>query len=154
MIVFDLTCRDAGHRFEGWFANSAAFEDQAGRGLIACPHCGCTEIEKAPTAPSLARKANQVAAPKREGKASVAAALPPAVQEAMTRLAALQAEALRQSTWVGDKFADQSRAIHYGERAESPIHGQASLAEAQALIEEGIAVMPLPFPVTPPEDLN
>ena len=72
----------------------------------------------------------------------------------MTRLAALQAEALRQSTWVGDKFADQSRAIHYGERAESPIHGQASLAEAQALIEEGIAVMPLPFPVTPPEDLN
>jgi hypothetical protein len=55
---------------------------------------------------------------------------------------------------VGDQFADQSRAIHYGEREEVPIHGQATIEEAQALIEEGIAVMPLPFPVAPPEEVN
>jgi hypothetical protein len=154
MIVFDLVCRDAGHRFEGWFANSAAFEDQAGRGFVTCPQCGSAEIEKALMAPSLGRKGNQVTAPAPTAKANVASALPPAVQEVLGKLASLQAEALKQSTWVGDKFADQSRAIHYGEREEEPIHGQASLEEAQALIEEGITVMPLPFPVAPPEDLN
>ncbi|MFM5894516.1 MAG: DUF1178 family protein [Novosphingobium sp.] len=154
MIVFDLVCRDAGHRFEGWFANSAAFEDQAGRGFVTCPQCGSADIEKALMAPSLGRKGNQVAAPTPTAKTNVVNALPPAVQEALGKLASLQAEALKQSTWVGDKFADQSRAIHYGEREEEPIHGQASLEEAQALIEEGIAVMPLPFPVAPPEDLN
>lgn len=154
MIVFDLVCRGAGHRFEGWFANSAAFEEQAGRGLVTCPQCGSAEIEKALMAPSLGRKGNQLAPPFETVKAPVANMLPPAVQAALDILASLQTEALKQSTWVGDKFADQSRAIHYGERDEVPIHGQATPEEAQALIEEGIAVMPLPFPVAPPEEVN
>ncbi|MFM5916922.1 MAG: DUF1178 family protein [Novosphingobium sp.] len=154
MIVFDLVCRAGGHRFEGWFANSAAFEDQAGRGLVGCPQCGSCEIEKAVMAPSLGRKGNQLATGTDQAKAPIASKLPPQVQEALGKLAQLQAQALKQSTWVGDQFADQSRAIHYGERADAPIHGQATAEEAAALIDEGIPVMPLPFPVAPPEDVN
>ena len=154
MIVFDLVCCNTGHRFEGWFANSVAFDEQAERGLVTCPQCGSAEVAKAPTAPSLGRKGNQLAAPAPTAKANVASALPQAVQEALGKLASLQAQALAQSTWVGDQFADQSRAIHYGEREQAQIHGQATLEDAQALTEEGIAVMPLPFPVAPPEDVN
>lgn len=80
--------------------------------------------------------------------------LPPKLQQALTALAKAQAEALKHSTWVGDKFAEETRKMHYGERDEAPIHGQASLAEAKALIEEGVPVAPLPFPVAPPKAVN
>lgn len=154
MIVFDLVCRAAGHRFEGWFASSAAFADQSARGLVACPDCGSAEVEKALMAPSLGRKANQIAAVAPPAKSPLASGLPAPVQEALGKLAALQAQALKHSTWVGDGFAEQSRAMHYGEREVATIYGQATIAEAQALTEEGIAIMPLPFPVAPPEDVN
>jgi len=154
MIVFDLVCRSAGHRFEGWFASSAAFDDQSARGLVACPNCGSAEVEKALMAPSLGRKGNQIAASAPAAKAPLVSGLPAPVQEVLGKLAALQAQALKQSTWVGDGFADQSRAMHYGEREVETIHGQATFSEARALSEEGIAIMPLPFPVAPPEDVN
>lgn len=80
--------------------------------------------------------------------------MPPEMQKALAALAKAQADALKNSTWVGDKFAEETRKMHYGERDEAPIHGQASLAEAKALIEEGVPVAPLPFPVAPPEKLN
>lgn len=80
--------------------------------------------------------------------------MPAEVQKALAALAKAQAAALKNSTWVGDKFAEETRKMHYGERDEAPIHGQASLAEAKALIEEGVPVAPLPFPVAPPEKLN
>jgi hypothetical protein len=82
------------------------------------------------------------------------APLPPQVQKALAALAKAQAKALENSTWVGNKFAEETRKMHYGERDEAPIHGQASLAEAKALIDEGVPVAPLPFPVAPPEKLN
>jgi hypothetical protein len=82
------------------------------------------------------------------------APMPPQVQQALAALAKMQTEALKNSTWVGDKFAEETRKMHYGERDEALIHGQASLAEAKALIEEGVPVAPLPFPVAPPEKLN
>jgi hypothetical protein len=72
----------------------------------------------------------------------------------METLARMQAEALKQSRWVGEDFAEQSRAIHYGEREAEPIHGKATLEEAKELLEEGVAVMPLPFPVVPPDQAN
>ena len=72
----------------------------------------------------------------------------------MQALAQMQAEALKQSRWVGDKFAEQSRAIHYGEREAEVIHGQATPDQASELIEEGIALVPLPFPVASPDELN
>lgn len=152
MIVFDLICQPAGHRFEGWFASSEAFADQQQRGLVDCPHCGSSAVAKAPMAPAVPKKGNQLPAPAQA--APVAAGLPPEAQAVMEKLAKMQAEALKQSRWVGDDFAEQSRAIHYGEREAEPIHGKATLEEAKTLLEEGVAVMPLPFPVVPPDKAN
>jgi len=152
MIVFDLAC-DAGHRFEGWFASSDDFAGQQARGQVTCPECGSAQVTKAPMAPAVPRKGNQVAET-RPQQAMVSAPLPPEAVEVLAKLAALQKEALKQSRWVGKDFAEQSREMHYGERDVETIHGQATLEEARDLLEEGIAVMPLPFPVAAPEDLN
>ncbi|MBU2586605.1 MAG: DUF1178 family protein [Alphaproteobacteria bacterium] len=156
MIVFDLSCPD-GHRFEGWFGSSADFEDQRARGLLTCPACGSAAVGKAPMAPAVPAKGNARPAPAAADgppQQLANAPLPPQVQNALAALAKAQAEALKNSTWVGDKFADETRKMHYGERDEAPIHGQASLAEAKALIDEGVPVAQLPFPVAPPEKLN
>ena len=160
MIVFDLSCQD-GHRFEGWFGSSADYEDQHARSLIACPACGSGEVSKAPMAPAVPAKGNSrqevlpPAAPAQAPTRVMAnAPMPPQMQKALAALARAQAEALKRSTWVGDKFAEETRKMHYGERDKALIHGQASLAEAKALIEEGVPVAPLPFPVAPPEKLN
>lgn len=154
MIVYDLSC-ELGHRFEGWFASSADFEDQRARGLLCCPSCGTSDVTKAPMAPAVPAKGNarqEVLPPETRPMANTP--MPPEVQQALKALAKAQAEALKNSTWVGDKFAEETRKMHYGERDEAPIHGQASLAEAKALIEEGVPVAPLPFPVAPPDKLN
>ena len=154
MIVFDLAC-EHGHRFEGWFGSSADFEDQRARGLLICPTCGTSQVTKAPMAPAVPAKGNQrqeVLPPDQRPMANTP--MPPEMHKALAALARAQAEALKNSTWVGDKFAEETRKMHYGERDEAPIHGQASLAEARALIEEGVPVAPLPFPVAPPEKLN
>jgi hypothetical protein len=157
MIVFDLLC-DNGHGFEGWFGSSDDFAAQQGRGLVTCPQCGSGVVGKAPMAPSVGRKGNQIAAsssPRGTDTRQVAnAPMPPQVVAAMRELAAAQARALEGSTWVGEKFVEQSRAMHYGERDHAPIHGQATIAEAKALAEEGVPVAALPFPVAPPEELN
>ena len=152
MIVFDLACQ-AGHRFEGWFASSGDFAGQQTCGLVACPQCGSAEVAKAPMAPAVPRKGNQLAAAKPEA-AMASGPLPAEAQAMLGKLAELQAETLKGSRYVGGAFADQSRAIHYGEQPAEVIHGQATLAEARDLLEEGVAVLPLPFPVAPPEDLN
>ena len=154
MIVFDLECQALGHRFEGWFASSEDFATQQARRLLTCPHCGSPEIAKAVMAPSIGRKGNQLPAVQAKRKPVAGGALPPKAREMMAKLATMQAEALKQSTWVGEKFADTSRAMHYGERETETIHGQATAKEAKDLIEEGIAVMPLLIPITPPEELN
>ncbi|MCX9147591.1 DUF1178 family protein [Erythrobacter sp. WG] len=156
MIVYDLTC-SGGHRFEGWFGSSGDFEDQRVRGLLACPTCGSAEVAKAPMAPAVPAKGNQrqeVLPAQAAPQPMANTPMPPEVQQALAALAKVQAEVLKNSTWVGDRFAEETRKMHYGEREEAPIHGQASLAEAKALIEEGVAVAPLPFPVAPPEKLN
>lgn len=154
MIVYDLACHD-GHRFEGWFGSSGDYEEQRARGLLACPTCGTSQVTKAPMAPAVPAKGRtrQEALPS-ETRPMANTPLPPEVQKALATLAKVQAEALKNSTWVGDKFAEETRKMHYGERDEAPIHGQASLAEAKALIEEGVPVAPLPFPVAPPDKLN
>jgi hypothetical protein len=156
MIVFDLTCKQ-GHRFEGWFGSSGDYASQCERGLVACPECGSTQVVKAPMAPAVPTKSNARAQPivQRGEDAPVAnRPLPPEVQAAFSKLAEAQVKALEKSTWVGGAFAEQSREMHYGERDEAPIHGQASFEEAKSLLEEGVPIAPLPFPVTPPEKLN
>ena len=157
MIVFDLVCRTGGHRFEGWFASSAEFARQAEGGLVACPQCGASAIEKAPMAPTVGRKGNQHRAVPSSDPAPVplaSGAVPAPTAELLVALATLQAQALKDSRWVGSDFADQSRAMHYGEREVEAIHGKATLEEARELVEEGIAVLPLPLPVAPPDELN
>ncbi len=156
MIVFDLSC-DSGHRFEGWFASSGDFTTQRERGLLTCPECGSEEIIKAPMAPAVPAKGNRrvnLPVPQDAAKPVSNAEMSPEVVKAMKALAKAQAKALENSTWVGNKFAEKSRAMHYGEVDTAIIHGQATLKEAKDLADEGIAVAPLPFPVAPPEDLN
>lgn len=142
MIVFDLRC-GAGHVFEAWFASSTAFEEQQSRSLVQCPVCADTAIEKAVMAPNVALKGDARATP-----------APDAVKAVMSALAAAQGQALEGSRWVGQRFASEARAMHVGDRKHEPIHGQATMAEAKALIDEGVAVAPLPFPVLPPEKAN
>lgn len=166
MIVFDLHCT-SGHRFEGWFGSSADYENQLGRGLVECPHCGSAEVTKAPMAPAVPAKGNQrsevaAASPAMPPTSATPASsrpvsntpVPPEMRAALQAIAKAQAAALQQSTWVGDKFAEKSRAMHYGEEDVAPIHGQASLADAKALAEEGVAIAPILFPVAPPDKLN
>ncbi len=160
MIVFDLHC-EHGHRFEGWFGSSEDYESQQARGLVECPECGTLNVSKAPMAPSVPAKSNTradtpVSAPVTAEQSTPISnrEMPAEVQKAMEKLAEAQSKALKNSTFVGGDFAKQSREMHYGERDEAPIHGQASLKEAKALVDEGVPVAPLPFPVAPPEKLN
>ena len=178
MIVFDLECRAGGHRFEGWFGSSGDFAAQQARGLVCCPQCLSAEVIKAPMAPHLGRKGNQVdvpalaAAEKAERAAPAAmvapaaatavatppspapAVLPPAAAAMMQAIVRLQAEALKSSRWVGEKFADNARAMHYGDKDHAPIHGQATAQQAQDLMEEGIEIAPILFPLAPPDHVN
>ena len=153
MIVYDLACRQ-GHRFEGWFGSSADFAEQKAQGLLECPQCGCDGIEKAPMAPAVPTKGNTKTEPAAETKQLTKGDMPPAVREALEKLATAQAKALEKSTWVGDRFADKARAMHYGEAEDEPIHGRATRDEAEDMLAEGIAVAPLLVPVAPPDELN
>ena len=154
MIVYDLSC-DSGHRFEGWFGSSDDYAEQRGLGLVSCPQCGSGAVDKAPMAPAVPRKGNRLPVAPVQGKqAMTRGPMPPEVAAALQHLAEAQARALKDSRWVGDRFAEQSRAMHYGERPPETIHGQATPEEAAALFEEGVPVASLPFPVAPPEDIN
>ena len=161
MIVFELSCSPGGHRFEGWFASSDDYAGQQARGLVTCPECGSAQVAKAPMAPAVPRKGNQqVARPPADGpqppapQAQTVPALPPAARAALLKIAELQAEALKHSRWVGKGFAEDARAMHYGEKDAELIHGEASAKEVQALAEEGIAGAPVLFPIAPPGKVN
>lgn len=152
MIIFDLRCAPQGHVFEAWFASSAAFAEQQERGLVACPLCGSAEVTKAPMAPAVAAKGNssQPSAPPRDRPGPA----PEEVKKMLAAAAAIQKKLLAGSEGVGPRFAEEARAIHLGEADSRPIHGEATLAEAESLIEEGVAIAPLPFPVVPPGEEN
>ncbi|WP_068075836.1 DUF1178 family protein [Novosphingobium lentum] len=173
MIVFDLECRSGGHRFEGWFGSTDDFARQQERGLVTCPVCDAADVVKAVTAPNLARKGNQspAIAPHRDNAQSapapapapastsasqpvLASAMPPEAQAMFRALAAMQAEALKSSRWVGDNFAEKARAMHYGENEVEAIHGQTTPDEAIELFEEGIDIAPILFPLAPPGETN
>jgi hypothetical protein len=146
VIAFDLRC-PADHVFEAWFGSSASYEEQRAGGLLSCPICGSEEIEKAVMAPNIPAKGNRQAAAKDLSD-------PAQVKAAIAALAKAQADALDKSQWVGRAFAQQARAMHDGEIDHAPIHGEASAAEARSLIEDGVPVAPLPFPVIPPNARN
>jgi hypothetical protein len=162
MIAFDLNC-SSGHQFEGWFASSAEFDAQKANGMLMCPMCHDVMIQKALSVPNVPRKGNQRAVatpfvpspvPEPSGEAEATKIFPPAMVELVQKLARAQTEMLDKSQWVGGNFAETARAIHYGEESDRLIHGETSADETKALLEEGISVAPLLFPVIPPSAKN
>lgn len=151
MIIFDLRCGPNGHVFEAWFASSAAFADQRERGLVACPLCGSAEVAKAPMAPAVGAKGNASPPP---GGGGLFPGAPEEVKAMLAAAAQLQKRMLAGSESVGDRFAGEARAIHLGEADRRAIHGEATRAEAESLIEEGVPIAPLLFPVVPPGEEN
>ena len=155
MIRYALTC-DKGHHFESWFADSTAYDKQAKRSLVACPHCGSTKAEKAIMAPRLAgarkRKApvdaamSDVATPSAAPEASAPVAMmTPQEQELRGKLKELRDHLTKNADNVGTKFPDEARKIHYGETEHRSIYGVATADDAKELAEEGIAFHPLPI---------
>lgn len=148
MIVFDLHC-DAGHVFEAWFGSSQDYEDQRARELVRCPLCDSHEISKAPMAPAVPAKSNQ-----RNERAAPAATAPVAsatgdaetMKALMEAMGEYQRKVEENCDWVGDRFAEEARALHFGEKTRNRgIYGEASLEDARALAEDGIDIAPLPF---------
>ncbi len=150
MIRYRLTCPDT-HEFEAWFSSSAAYDKQAKAGHVTCPECGSNKVEKTLMAPNVATSRKKDAA--RE-KAKAATARPVASQmpaEMLEMMRKIRDHVRENADYVGDKFAEEARKIHYEESEARGIYGEATPDEAQALHEEGIAVHPLPLL---PEDKN
>lgn len=139
MIRYALVC-DNEDEFEGWFGSSSDYDAQEARGDIACPVCGSLNVRKAPMAPAIAR---------RRGTKD-----PREVMAALAR--EVQSHIRENFEHVGQRFADEARAIHEGDAHERPIWGEATPAEVKQLTADGVDVAPLPAPFVPvaPEKLN
>lgn len=145
MIVFDLCC-GGNHVFEGWFGSSEDYETQKSRGLLECPLCGSHEVGKIISAVNVGAKGNQKQAPAAPVQVAHGDGTPQAEMRAMMeKLASLQREIEASHEDLGERFVEEARAMHHGEIDERPIRGDATLADAQALHEEGISILPLPF---------
>jgi hypothetical protein len=159
MIRYTLVC-ERQHNFESWFASSAAYDKQAKRGLVACPICGATKVEKAIMAPRLARSDKPIDVPQALAAPAAApapeAATPVAMissqeREFRTKLKELRDHLTKNAENVGRKFPNEARKMHYGDIEHRSIYGEASPEEAKELHEEGIEFHPLPIL---PEDRN
>jgi len=161
MIRYSLIC-ERKHEFESWFQNSAAFDKQAKRGLVACPACGSTKVEKALMAPRIGRSQPRdieaspppVPAPLPETPSpapSPVAMMSPQERELRTKLKELREHLTANAENVGRRFPDEARKMHYGEIDHRSIYGEASAQEAKDLYEEGIEFHPLPIL---PDDRN
>lgn len=154
MIRYALKC-DRNHRFESWFQNAQAFDSLKAAGMVSCPDCGSTKVEKSLMAPKVRPSRNAVPAPAPSAPtpapttpaapAPVAAAPDP---EIARQIAELKAKVEAESDYVGDRFVDEARAMHLGDRPERAIYGEAKLEDAKELLEDGVPVMPLPFTPT------
>ena len=151
MIRYALICQQ-GHQFESWFQGSAAYDKQAKRGLVSCPHCGSAKVEKAIMAPRLsatAKKRNKIIDAPEATPASVPASAPvamisPQEQEIRSKLKELRDHLTKNADNVGAKFPEEARKMHYGEIEHRSIYGVATPEEAKELSEEGIEFHPLP----------
>ena len=147
MIRYDLIC-DKGHEFDGWFRDSATYDKQARRGFVACSVCGSSKVEKQLMAPGIPAKSNRKdEVPQR----MVAGPVDPRVAMMMKMMREMRRHVEENADYVGDKFAEEARKIHFAEAEARGIYGEATAEEATALIEEGIEVFPLP---RLPEDGN
>jgi len=155
MIRYRLKCKK-GHQFDAWFASSAAYERQAKGKQLSCAKCGSTQVAKALMAPKLTKRAAAKEGAAKEAARSREAAKPEthrlaAHGELMAAMRKLRAEIEAKSEYVGPRFPDEARKIHYEEAPARGIHGEATADEAKALSEEGIEFFPLPIL---PEDHN
>jgi hypothetical protein len=144
MKVFNLQC-SALHRFEGWFASEEDYVSQVERGLLECPLCADKAVQKLPSAPRINLGASEAPATPSSGNPQTLVA-GDAAQALQTAWLQMARQIVSQTEDVGSRFAEEARKIHYGESEERGIRGQASREETEALLEEGIAVMPLPLP--------
>jgi hypothetical protein len=143
LIVYRLIC-SSGHEFEGWFRDSNAFDAQAKKGTLECPVCSDGKVTKAIMAPALARS-GEVMPPQTPPTV-------PADQQKLRQFMAGYRKFIEENAeYVGPKFPEEARKIHYGETDERHIYGESSLKEARELIEEGIEIAPVP---PDPGDLN
>jgi hypothetical protein len=138
MIKYALGCA-GGHAFDSWFSDSASYDKQRKRGFVACPECGSTRVDKAIMAPAIVG-----------GDRATVQTVPELVVDDRRRQARefflrMRREIEANTDDVGAKFPDVARAIHFGDEPERAIRGRASLAEAKSLLEDGVAVMPLPM---------
>ena len=154
MIRYTLVC-ERRHNFESWFANSAAYDKQVKRGLVACPICGSIKVDKAIMAPRLGRSGKPIDMPQAPPEAPLPAAAPaeapapvammsPQEREFRGKLKELRDHLTRNAENVGRKFPEEARKMHYGEIEHRSIFGEASPQEAKDLHEEGIEFHPLP----------
>ena len=157
MIRYNLRCKQ-GHSFESWFQSSSAYESQEKRKLVSCPACGSTKVERAIMAPQIVSKKGREKPQAAPAPTSTETTSPEPAPLMMTKEAELRAKLrelrdhiVKNADNVGDRFSNEARKMHYGEIEHRPIYGQASNEEAQALIEEGVEVSPLPVL---PEDRN
>jgi hypothetical protein len=155
MIRYALVC-ESKHTFESWFQNSTAYDRQAARGLVTCPLCGSDKVAKAIMAPRLARGDAQVGAPPAPAtvpvqttagaeKTPVAMMMSPQEREFRQKLKELREHVTLNADYVGAKFPEEARKMHYGEIDHRSIYGEASPQEAKDLHEEGIEFHPLPI---------
>lgn len=151
MKVLNLQCGH-GHDFEGWFASHDDFESQRERGLLTCPLCNDAEISKLPSAPrlNLGSSGAEVAV-STAATQDVAQLQPHQLQAAWMKMVR---HVMANTEDVGTRFAEEARKIHHGESQERAIRGQASREETEALLDEGIEVLPLPVPVGLKEPLQ
>jgi hypothetical protein len=160
MIRYTLAC-ERQHSFESWFQNSTAYDKQAKRGLVTCPICGSAKVEKAIMAPRLARAdvpeppppipTPPVATPPAPQTKTPVAIMSSQERELRQKLKELRDHVTKNANYVGPKFPEEARKIHYGETEHRSIYGEASPDEAKALHEEGIEFHPLPIL---PDDQN
>ncbi|HEX5392275.1 MAG TPA: DUF1178 family protein [Rhodocyclaceae bacterium] len=146
MIVLNLQC-NAGHAFEGWFASSTAFDDQVRAGQLTCPVCGHEQINRLPSGPHVKRSDTLVPVETEVSQSSPAsgASVAPSPIDTAKLLQAF-ASIMDDAEDVSTRFAEEARKIHYGDAEARNIKGKATLEETSELLEEGIAVLPVPIP--------
>ena len=134
MIVYDLKCA-GGHQFEAWFRDSAAYEAQVEADDVTCPVCGSGEVQKALMAPNLARGEPRNPALQVDEQAV----------QVRQALGELRSQIEANCDYVGPRFPEEARRIHYGEADQRGIYGESTSEEADALKEEGVQVHRLPW---------
>ena len=142
MILYQLRCHQ-GHDFEAWFRNSATYDSQQASGDVSCPFCGTAEVAKALMAPNISTGASGGSGPIAEADETRAKKVAVKILEAVD---GLRTEVEENCDYVGEDFADEARAIHYGDTEERGIYGEATDKEAEDLEEEDIDFFRLPFP--------